>query len=217
MPLALRAWLRYVVPLTVLAFIACAPMLWIAWRWPAPSDVPHARLQMRVTYALASTAWIWQLWLVAAAAPAVQSLVDGKPLSQAKALTAGVRGLATKLVPVVITVFAITLGTVALVVPGALLLVLLATTGATASHAEAIAVGRANIKRLAIILAAVIAGALLIALACQLAIVPAIGKKAAASKLLPIRDFTRVVALALTAFAPIAATAIAAVTARRAR
>jgi hypothetical protein len=216
-PLALRAWLRYLIPLTLLALVACAPMLWIAWRWPAPADVQHARLQMRVTYALASTAWIWQLWLVAGVAPAIQRLADGQPISQARALTGGLRGLATKLVPVVITVFAISMGSLALVVPGALLLVLLSTTCATATHAEAIAVGRANMKRLAIILAAVIAGALIIALVCQVAIVPAIGKKVAASKLLPIRTFTRTLALALTAYSPIAACAIAAVTARRAR
>jgi hypothetical protein len=216
-PLALRAWLRYLVPLTLLALVASGPMLWIAWRWPAPSDVQHARLQMRVSYALASTAWIWQLWLVAGVAPAVRGLADGRPISQLAALGGGLRGLATKLVPVVITIFAITMGTVALVVPGVLLLVLLSTTGATSSHAEAITVGRANMKRLAIIGAAVIAGALLIALACQLAIVPAIGKKVATSKLLPIRTFMRAVALALTAYAPLAACAIAAVTARRER
>lgn len=217
MPLALRAWLRYLLPLTLLALIACLPMLWIAWHWPAPVDVRHARIEMRVTYALAATAWIWQLWLVAAAAPAVQSLADGQPISQASALLGGLRGLATKLVPVLITIFAITLGSVALVVPGVLLLVLLSTTGATASHAEAIAVGRANLKRLAITIAALIAGALVIALACQLAIVPSIGKKVAASKLLAIVMFTRVVALSLTVYAPLAACAIAAVRARRAR
>jgi hypothetical protein len=216
-PLALRAWLRYLIPLTLLAIIACVPLLWIAWRWPAPPDVQRARIAMRITWALAATAWIWQLWLVAGVAPAVQSIVDGTPLSQARALIGGLRGLATKLIPVVITIFAITMGTVALVVPGVLLLVLLSTTGATESHAEAIAVGRANMKRLAITLAVVIVGALVIALACQLAIVPAIGKKVAASKLLPIRGFTRVVALSLTAYAPLAACAIAAVTARRDR
>ena len=217
MPVALRTWLRYLVPLTLLAIVACVPLLWIAWRWPAPSDVQHARIEMRVTYALASTAWIWQLWLVAGVAPAVQSLAEGQPLSQARALTRGLRGLATKLIPVVITVFAIILGSVALVVPGVLLLVLLSTTGATTTHAEAVVVGCANLKRLALTIAGVIAGALVIALACQLAIVPSIGKKVAAPKLLPIRTFLRVLALALTAYAPIAACAIAAVTARRAR
>lgn len=217
MPLALRAWLRYLVPLTLLALVACLPVLWIATRFPPPPDVQHARIEMRVTWALAATAWIWQLWLVAGVAPAVQSLAAGQPLSQLRALTSGLRALATKLVPIVITVFAIVLGTAALVVPGVLLLVLLSTTGATASHAEAVTVSRANMKRLAITVAIVIAGALLIALACQLAIVPTIAKKAAASKLVPIRTFTRVLALALTAYAPLAACAIAAVTARRER
>ena len=217
MPLALRAWLRYLVPLTLLAFIACVPLLWIATLFPPPADVQHARIEMRVTWALAATAWIWQLWLVAGAAPAVQSLADGAPLSQLRALTRGLCQMATKFLPVVIAIFAIVLGSVALVVPGVLLLVLLSTTGATASHTEAIAVGRANLKKLAWTVATVIAGALVIALACQLAIVPAIAKKAPVSKLLPIRTFTRVLALALTAYAPIAASALAAVTARRAR
>lgn len=217
MPLALRAWLRYLVPLTLLAIIACVPMWWIALRAPAPPDVKHARILMRVAWALASTAWICQLWLVAAAAPAVHSIADGKPLSQVAALTTGLRALAVKFIPVLIAVLAIALGTVTLVVPGVLLLVLLAATGAVDSHTEAVSVARADMKRLALILAGVIAGALVIALACQLAIVPAIGKKVAAPKLLPIRTFVRVLAVALTAYAPIAACAIAAVTARRAR
>jgi hypothetical protein len=216
-PLALRAWLRYLVPLTLLAFIACLPMLWIAWRWPAPVDVQHARMQMRVTYALASTAWIWQIWLVAGVAPAVRSLAEGRPISQGRALTRGLRGLATKLIPVVIAIFAIVLGSVALVVPGVLLLILLSTTGASASHTEAISVARANMKRLAITIAVIIVGALVIAFACQIAIVPSIGKKVAAAKLLPIVAFTRIVALSLTAYAPVAACAIAAATARRVR
>lgn len=217
MPFALRAWLRYLVPLTLLAFVACLPMLWIAMRAPAPPDVQHARRWMRVAWAIASTAWICQLWLVAAAAPAVRSLADGAPLSQGTALTAGLRALAVKFIPILIAVLAIALGSVALVVPGVLLLVLLSPTGAVESHTEAIAVARANMKRLALTLACVIAGALVIALACQLAIVPSIGKKVAAPKLLPIRTFLRVLVLSLTAYAPIGACAIAAVTARRAR
>lgn len=217
-PLALRAWLRYLIPLTLLAIIACVPMLWLGMRAPPPTDVPHARRLMRVAWAIAATAWIWQLWLVAGVAPAVRSLADGKPLSQVAALTAGLRGLAVKFIPVVITVFAIALGAVALVVPGVLLLVLLATTGAVESHTDAVAVAvaPANLKRTAITVGAVIAGALLIGLVCQLAFVPAIGKKVPISKLASIREFMRVLVLLLTALSPLAATAIAATTARRA-
>lgn len=216
-PLALRAWLRYLVPLTLLAFVACTPMWWLALRGPAPTDVAHARRLMRVAWAVVSTAWIWQLWLVAGVAPAVRSLADGTPLTQLAAFTAGLRGLAVKFIPVVIAILAIALGTLALVVPGILLLVLLATTGAVDSHTDAIAVARAGMKRTALTVAAVIAGALLVGLACQLAIVPAIGKKVPITKLASIRTFMRVLALSLTAFSPLAAAAIAALTARRAR
>lgn len=204
----MRAWLRYVIPLTLLAFIACAPLLWIAYRTPAPPDVPHARAQLRLAWILASTAWVWQLWLVGGVAPAV-----AKPLSQVAAFTQGLRGLAVRAIPVLIAVLAILLGFVALVAPGLILLVLLSPTGA---YDNAVATARANFKRLAVTVAVVIAGALLIALACQLAIVPSIPKRAAAPKLVPIQTFIRTLALALTLYAPLAACAIVSTTRRRA-
>jgi hypothetical protein len=200
---------RYVVPWTLLALIACAPLLWIAFRAAAPPDVATARGQLRLAWVLASTAWVWQLWLVAGVAPALR-----QPLSQLAAFTQGLRALFVRFIPVLVAVLAIMLGAVALVVPGLLLLVLLAPTGA---REDAVAVARANFKRLALTIAAVVAGALLIALACQLAIVPTIAKKVAAPKLVPVRTFVRVLALALTLYAPIAAYAIATVTERRAR
>lgn len=204
----MRTWVRYIVPLTLLAFIACAPMLWIAFRSPAPPDVAHARAQLRLAWILASTAWVWQLWLVASVAPVIR-----EPLSQVTAFTQGLRGLAVRAIPVLVAVLAILLGFVALVVPGLLLLVLLSPTGA---HDDAVVVARASFKRVAWTLAAVIAGALLIALACQLAIVPSIPKRAAAPKLVPMQTFVRTLAVALTLYAPLAACAIATATKRRA-
>lgn len=203
----MRTWVRYIFPLTLLAFVACAPFLWIAYGLPAPRDVAQARSQLRLAWILASSAWIWQLWLVAGVAPAFE-----KP-SQLAAFTRGLRGLSVRALPVLVAVLAILLGFAALAVPGLLLLVLLSPTGA---HDDAVAVARANVKRLALTLAAVIAGALMIALACQLAIVPSIPKRAAAPKLVPIQTFVRTLALALTLYAPLAACAIASATRRRA-
>src|ERR1041385_442452 len=125
-PRALRAWLRYLVPLTLLGALACGPILAIALRAPAVQDIPHARMQLRVPWLLASYAWVCQLWLVAGVAPAVRSVATAQPLSQLAALWAGLRGLVRGLVPVLVAVMAVMLGGVALAVPGIVLLVLLA-------------------------------------------------------------------------------------------
>ena len=110
MPLTLRAWSRYVVPLTLLSALAFAPLVWLAFRAGAAPDLAKARAQVRFGWVLAAAAWACQLWLVAGVSPAVRGLVRGEPLSQLGAFACGLRGLARGLVPCLIAVIAVALG-----------------------------------------------------------------------------------------------------------
>jgi hypothetical protein len=218
MSLAVRAWLRYIVPLTLLAIVALGPVAYTAWKAAAPVDVLAARALVRRTWILAVIAIALQLLLVAAAAPAVSGLHGGRPLSQLAALGAGVRGLVRGFVPWLTAIIAVLLGGVALVVPGVLLLVLVSMTGASdvldaplpAALEDSIAVARTQLPRIAVIVAAIVVVDLATTYAAQLAFVPAAGKKVAVAKLAPVRTFVRVSVLGLVAITPAVACAIAA-------
>lgn len=216
--LTARAWLRYLVPLTLLSIIALAPIVYVAWKTGAPRDIVTARAQMRLGWMFAGVTWACQLWLVAGVMPAVHSIADREPLSQLRVLWVGLARLVKAAVPCAIAVIAIVFGGLALVVPGALLLVLLAPTGASpllgngpaAPLVDTIEAVRKNLKMIAILIGAIIAIDLAIVLASQTALLPTVSKKVAPSKLLPIRTYVRVVAIALVAFSPLAACALAA-------
>jgi hypothetical protein len=216
-PVAVRAWLRYLVPLTILSAIACAPILLVALRAPAVKDIEHARQQIRIAWVLGSFAWVCQLWLVAGVAPAVKSVARAQPMSQLAALGAGIRGLVRGVLPVGIAVIAILLGGLALAVPGVLLLALLSLTGASdklrepppAPLVDSITAVRGNWRHVAIVLGAIIVVTLAVVFVAQHAIVPLIKAKVAPSKLLPIHRFIRVVGLAIAGGSSLAACALA--------
>lgn len=218
MPLALRAWLRYLVPLTLLAAIACGPLLYTALHAHVPKDIPSARMQVRIPWLLASFAWISQLWLVAAAAPLVRSVDMAEPLSQRRALWVGLCGLVRGALPVAAAVIAILLGGLALAIPGVLLLGLLSLTGASdalreplpAPLLDSISAVRASWRRVVLTLAVIIVVALVITFVVQKLYVPAIKSKVPPAKMLPIRTFVRVVGISLFALSPLAACALAA-------
>jgi hypothetical protein len=236
-PLVLRTWLRYVVPLTVLSSIALSPVAYIALKTSAPGDVLHARQLVRIGWLLAGTAIAWQLLLVAAVTPAVRSIASalpagvlrgpaeldlaiaaGTPLSQLSMLTRGLASLARALVPWLVAIAAVLLGGLALVVPGVLLLVLLSLTGASdrltdepaRALADSVTIVRAQLPRVAMLVALIVAVDLAIAYAAQLALVPAVGKKVAAAKLVPVQTFVRAIAVALVVLSPLAACTLAA-------
>ena len=225
MQLMLRAWLRYVVPLTVLAVLVLLPLLYIAWRTGAPQDLVRARVLVRLGWVLAGFAWICQLLLVAGVAPAVRSVDRGEPLSQWRAFADGLRNIVRGLVPWLIVVAAIALGQLALVVPGLLLAVLLSLTGASdklgepppAALVDSVEVARRAFGRVAVVVIAIVVVNLAIAFAVQTALVPHITKKVAVAKLLPIRTFVRTVPLVLVVVSPLAACALAAAYARLTR
>jgi hypothetical protein len=216
--ITLRAWLRYVVPLTLLSAVAFLPLLYVAWRAGAAHDLVKARAQVRVGWVLAGTAWICQLWLVAGVAPAVRGVVRGEPLPQWRAFLDGARNLVRGIVPCCIVIAAVLMGGVALVVPGLLLIVLLSLTGASnvlgepppAALLDSVRVVRVSFAKVALLVAAIVVVDLAVTFALQTAIVPHITKKVPAAKLLPIRTFVRAIPLALAALSPLGACALAA-------
>lgn len=217
MVLTLRTWLRYLVPLTMLALVACLPLLYVAFKTAAPADVPSARAQVRLAWVLAAGACVCQLLLVAGVAPAVRSVASGTPIPQWRALAVGLGSLARGVVPWLVAIVAVLLGGVALVVPGLLLLVLFSLTGASEQLgaplpgplADSIAVARAQLPRVALVIGAIVLVDLAIVYAGQLAYVPVVGKKSPAAKLLPIRTFVRVTVLALVTVSPLVACGLA--------
>jgi len=217
-PVAVRTWLRYVVPLTLLAALAFLPLLYVASRSGAAHDLVKARAQVRLGWILAGVAWSSHYLLVAGVAPAVRSVAAGAPLSQWRALADGARNLVRALVPWLIAVCAIALGEVALVVPGFLLGILLSLTGASerlgepppAALVDSVAVVRRRFWYVAGIVIAILVADLAICFALQSAFVPHITRKVAAAKLLPIRTFVRLVPLAIAALSPLAACVLAA-------
>ncbi len=225
MPLTLRAWSRYVVPLTVLSVVALAPLVWLAFRVGSAPDLVKARAQVRLGWVLAAAAWACQMWLVAGVSPAVRGLVRGEPLSQVGALVHGLRGLARGLVPCSIAVLAVVLGGFALVVPGVVLLVLVARTGASeelaappaVAVADAVGVARTRFAHVALLVAAIIAVDLAIAFVLQWQLVARIAKKPPAVQLESVRTFVRCVPLAIAVVSPVAACALAAAYARLSR
>jgi hypothetical protein len=217
-PITLRAWLRYVVPLTALAAVAFLPLLYIAWRVGAPQDLAKARVQVRIGWLLGGSALLLQLLVVAGVAPVVRGIVRGQPLSQWRAFVDGARNMLRGVVPWCIAVAAVMLGGVALVVPGVLLLVLSSLTGAStrlgepppAAIVDSVEVVRGSFARVALVVAAIVVVNLAVTYAVQTALVPHIAKKVPAAKLLPVRTFVRTVPLVLAALAPLAACTLAA-------
>jgi hypothetical protein len=221
--LTFRTWLRYLVPLTLLGVVALAAIAWLGLGVVPPTDAPSARAQMHLAWELAAAAWIFQLWLVAAVAPSMRGIARGKPLSQWQALSRGAINLVRAAVPCGIAVLAVILGGVALAIPGLALLVLLAMTGASdelgralpAPLVDSVAVARASLRSIVVVVGLVIAVDLAIVVVAQLAILPALPKKPPLALLLPSRTFVRVVAAALVSVSPLLTSAIAAVYARR--
>jgi hypothetical protein len=222
--LGMRAWLRYLVPLTILSAVALAGVAVIAWRIAPAHDLADARGQLRLGWVMVGVAWIAQLLLVAGVAPAVRGVATGQAPSQLRALARGLVGLARGVVPCAVTVAAVVIGGLALVVPGLVLLVLFAMTGASERIGEplpaALTDSAAVAKRLGapLILLVVLVVVVDVAIGgvAQLAIVHALKKPATTDALAATRVFVRAVAIALIAWSPLAACGLGAAYERRA-
>ncbi|HEY5936347.1 MAG TPA: hypothetical protein VIU61_16965 [Kofleriaceae bacterium] len=215
--LAVRTYVRYVVPLTVLAAIACAPLVWYALGAKPPPDAGSARAMLRVMYVIGATAWIWQIMLTGAAAELVPGVAARAPLGQLAATWRGFVGLVRAIVPGVAAAAAIVVGGLALVVPGLVLLVLLAMTGAASAHgmpgalAESIAAVRARPRAAVIVTAMVVIVDVAIAVAGKLAIAASLPKKPSSLLLATYPRALQLVVVAIVIVSPILACALAAV------
>lgn len=215
--LALRTYARYVVPLTVFAAIACAPLAWYALAVTPPPNAGSARAMLRVTYVIAATAWVWQIMLAGAAGELVAGVAARAPLGQLAAAWRGLLGLVRAIVPTLAAAAAIGIGGLALVVPGAILLVLLSLTGASGARGmpgalvESIAVARTRLRATALVVVAMIIVDVGIAVAGKLAIAATLPKKPAALQLATYPRTLQLVVLAIVVVSPIIACALAAV------
>ena len=215
--LALRTYVRYLVPLTVLAVIACAPIVWFALGATEPRDAASARAMLRVTFVIAATAWVWQIMLAGAAAELVDGVATRTPISQLAALGRGCVGLVRAIVPGLAAAAAIAVGSIALVVPGLVLLVLLALTGASRDRAvpaallESIAAARTRLRATVVVVATMVIADVAFAVAGKLVYAATLPKKPSPPQLATYPRLLQIVVVAIVVVAPIIACALAAV------
>jgi hypothetical protein len=218
--LALRSWLRYVVPLTLLSVVAFAPIALYAVRVATPVDANAAKATVKLGYELVAVAWWCQLVLVAAAAAAIRAVATGDTPTQLVLLGRGLRRLIRAVVPCAIAACAIGLGGLALVVPGVLLLLLFALTGASTELAQpvpaplvdAVAVARRALGPVAaIVVAMLVLDAAIPILLHTIVVAPIPPKGPALEALASARLFVQATAAALVALSPIAALLLATV------
>ncbi len=129
--LAFRTYARYVVPLTLLSLVLFAPLLAYGLLSKTPSELGPAWRMVMIGWGAAATAWIAQYMLVGAAAPLARSIAGGTPLGQLAALRVAIGGLVRAVLPTLMVVASIAMGSMALVLPGLVLGVLLSLTGAS--------------------------------------------------------------------------------------
>jgi hypothetical protein len=208
---AIRIWLRYWVPLLALSAIALAPVIVLALRAPVPVDQAGGKAALALGWELVALGWPCQLVLVGAA-----TAITGVPPSQLGAFRAGLVRLGRAIVPCVVAAAAIATASLALVVPGLVLLVLLALTGASsergvpASLVDSVAIARKHLPTVALAVAGMIALDVAIGVIAQQSFVTIpIPRLPSPAQLTAFRSFTRVVALALVVVSPLPATVLA--------
>lgn len=151
--LAVRTYARYAAPLTAIAIVLYAPLLAYGWLSKTPTELGPGWRMVMTAWGIASTAWILQYMLVGAAAPLARSIEAAAPLSQLAAVRTIVRGFLRSVLPVLIVVAAVVLGSIALAIPGLVLGVLLSLTGASERSGlsepllDSVERVRANLKR----------------------------------------------------------------------
>lgn len=217
-----RTYLRYAIPMTLLSALAFAPLLYLVSRINVPADAGQAKGVMRTAWLLVGMSIVPLLVLVGGVTPAVRSIADRAPASQLAALRLGIAGLVRAALPCLLAVVAMLLGSLALVIPGLLLLVLLSLSGATADGegdlrtriATGVAAARANIGSVAAILVVSIGIMLGAIYFLQRGLPIPLPKKAPAELLATFRLFARYAIIGIAIAAPIPAIALAAIAAR---
>jgi len=219
--IALRTYLRYLVPLTLLSALVMSPWVNAALTSDMPKTAEQARALIALAWKCGATAWIAQLLLVAAAAPAARSLVAGPALSQSRALVRGVAAMLRALVPVALAVAAIAIGALALVLPALALLVLLSLTGASPDGApsqrlrDSIASVRTRVVPVAAVVLAMVAFDVALVLLAKRFTTTPLPKKPTPAELATYRHLLDIVVIGIVIASPIAASALAALRAQR--
>jgi len=207
---ALRTWLRYAVPLTVLSAIAFSPLAILARQLRPPTTFAEAVATQATGWAMVSVAWLSQLVLVGGAAA-----MTGPPRTQLAALGAGSLRLLGAIVPCLAAAAAIALGSLAFVLPGVVLLALLALTGASPARGlpdalrDSIAVARTRLPMMIAVVVGMLALDALIGLVSYFAVLMPVVKPATPAQIAATRTFVRVVVVALIALSPLPATLLA--------
>jgi hypothetical protein len=214
---ALRTWLGYLVPLTLLSAIALSPLVILAARVHAPADAAVARSVIQLGWTLLAVAWLGQLLLVGGAAA---MLTD--PPSQLRAFTRGFLQLIRAVLPCLVAALAVAIGSLALVLPGLGLLVLLSLTAASRERGlpapllDSLAAARRQLPAVALAVLALFAIDAAIGLVAYHAFLAPLPGKPAPAQLAAVRDFVRAIALALVVLSPLPATVLATLHARAA-
>lgn len=212
---AVRTWLRYLVPLTLLSAIALSPLVALALATPVPADLAGVKPVLRLGWTLLGIGGLGQLVLVGGA-----SAMIGAPRSQLRAVGGGFLQLVRAVVPCLVAAATIAIGSLALVVPGPVLLVLLALTGASRERGlpapllDSIASARRQLPAVALAVAALLAIDAAIGLTAYRAFVAPLPPKPTPAQLAAIRDFVRAIVLALVIVSPLPATVLGTLRAR---
>jgi hypothetical protein len=213
---ALRTWLQYLVPVTLLSAVASAPVVLLALLTPVPADAAAAAALRLRGWELAALGLLCQILLVGGIAPATR-----RP-SQLSAFGSGAAQIARAVLPCLAAAAAIAIGTLALAVPGLLLLVLLALTGASPERGvapalrDSIAAARAQLPAVAITVVVMLALDAAIAITATRMFGAPLPKRATPQQLAMARHLVHAVALGLVVLSPLPATVLATIR-RRAR
>lgn len=219
-----RTYARYVIPMTVLSVLVFSPLVFLALRVPVPGDVAQVKGVMRTAWLLAGLSIAPMLVLVGGVTPAVRSIANGAPAGQLAALRDGAVSLVGAAVPVAIAVLAALIGSLALVIPGLVVLVLLALTGAmgggdrdlAARLTESVTAVRRNALAVVMVLGASIALTIVALFLLQRGLPMPLPKAPKPELLATFRWFARYAVAGLTLLAPIPAIALAAIATRAA-
>ena len=205
----MRAYPRYLAPLTLLALVVFAPYLWLAFRTPVPADAAAVREIVKLAWLSLAYVVGAQLLLSGAATPMAM-----RDLSQLGALVAGARQLARAAVPCAIAFAAVIAGGLALALPGLALFVLFSLTatseviGLPGPLLDSALVVRRHWRRVLLTLLAIGLGdAALIYLVQHFAI----GLPNKPADYAAVRRVVRLVAVGTAVVSPIAAAALAAI------
>ena len=215
---AIRTWLGHIVPLTLLSAIALSPLVALAARVHAPADAAAARPMIQLGWTLLAVAWLGQLLLVGGASAMLPA-----PPSQLRAFARGLLQLVRAAVPCLVAALAVAIGSLALVLPGLLLLVLLSLTAASRERGlpapllDSIATARRQLPAVALAVLALFAIDAAIGLLAHRAFLLPLPAKPSPTQLAAVRDFVRAIVLALVVLSPLPATVLATLHARAAR